>query len=206
MRLRPKWWRPYITHAAKVAVVASVIISALYVCLVATFDGFDRHRQVVHVDAQLEERLDQATHVPSRAGDAVALTRRTTPTMHRCSFGRPRWPAADRPDRRHAGAGDLGRAAQWPSVGGAPRCRDVSVTGSTDCRRGVCRGAESRRSRSRGKRSSPSRSWPGHYASSPSSSGRFSLASRPPVLSNSPADASSSSPPTPLMIARRQCH
>ena len=50
--------------------MASVVISALYVCVVAGFDGFDRHRQVMHVDSRLEERLDQATHVPSRAADA----------------------------------------------------------------------------------------------------------------------------------------
>ena len=140
MRLRPKWWRPYITHAAKVAVVASVIISALYVCVVATFDGFaDTDKSSTWTPDSKNDSIRRPTSPPGRATPS-RLTTHTTPTMHPCSFGRPRWAGGDRPDRRRAGAGDLGRAAQWPSVGGAPRCRDVSVTGSTDYRRGVCAG------------------------------------------------------------------
>ena len=55
-------------HAARVAVVATVIIGAMYLCVVASFDVVDRHRLVAQVDARLDQRLDQAARQPSAAG------------------------------------------------------------------------------------------------------------------------------------------
>jgi signal transduction histidine kinase len=55
-------------HAARVAVVATVIIGAMYVCVVASFDAVDRHRLVAQIDTRLDQRLDQAARRPSAAG------------------------------------------------------------------------------------------------------------------------------------------
>jgi signal transduction histidine kinase len=68
MRVRPLWRRPYVAHAARVAIVATVIIGALYVCVVASFDVVDRHRLVGQIDARLQERLVQAVRDPEAAG------------------------------------------------------------------------------------------------------------------------------------------
>jgi len=55
-------------HATRVAVVATVIIGAMYVCVVASFDAVDRHRLVAQIDTRLDQRLDQAVRQPSAAG------------------------------------------------------------------------------------------------------------------------------------------
>ena len=60
--------RSYVAHAVRVAVVVTVIIGALYVCVVVGFDTVDRHRLVAQVDARLSQRLHEATHQPSAAG------------------------------------------------------------------------------------------------------------------------------------------
>ena len=51
--------------------MATVIIGAMYVCVVAGFDAVDRHRLVAQVDSRLDQRLEAATREPSSAG-AVA--------------------------------------------------------------------------------------------------------------------------------------
>jgi signal transduction histidine kinase len=62
-------WRSSITiHAARVAVVVTVIIGTMYVCVVAGFDAVDRHRLVAQIDTRLEQRLDDAIRHPSSAG------------------------------------------------------------------------------------------------------------------------------------------
>jgi signal transduction histidine kinase len=59
------WWSPYTAHAIRVAVVASVIIGAMYVCVVAAFDAVDKQRLIAHVDSRLVERLGQAGAINS---------------------------------------------------------------------------------------------------------------------------------------------
>jgi len=69
MKDRPKWrGGPYVAHAARVALVATLIIGAVYVCVVAAFDSIDIHRLVAQVDTRLDERLDQAAPSPATAG------------------------------------------------------------------------------------------------------------------------------------------
>jgi two-component system, OmpR family, sensor histidine kinase CiaH len=68
MRAGRLWRRPYVVHAARVAVVATVIIGAVYVCVVASFDALDRNRLVGQIDARLQQRLVQAVRNPDAAG------------------------------------------------------------------------------------------------------------------------------------------
>jgi signal transduction histidine kinase len=68
VRVRPLWRRPYVAHAARVAVVATVIIGALYVCVVASFNVLDRNRLAAQIDARLQQRLVQAAGNPGAAG------------------------------------------------------------------------------------------------------------------------------------------
>jgi signal transduction histidine kinase len=51
-----------------VALVATVIIGAMYVSVVAGFDIVDRHRLIGQIDTRLEHRLAQAAHQPAAAG------------------------------------------------------------------------------------------------------------------------------------------
>jgi signal transduction histidine kinase len=55
-------------HAARVAVVATLIIGAMYVFVVVSFDVVDRHRLVAQIDIRLDQRLDQAARQPAAAG------------------------------------------------------------------------------------------------------------------------------------------
>jgi signal transduction histidine kinase len=50
-----------------VAVVATVIIGAMYVCVMAGIDVIDRHRLVAQIDSRLDQRLDNATRQPLSA-------------------------------------------------------------------------------------------------------------------------------------------
>ena len=68
MRARSVRGRPYVAHAARVAVVATVIIGAMYVCVVAGFDVIDRHRLVGQIDTRLQQRLAQVARHPDAAG------------------------------------------------------------------------------------------------------------------------------------------
>jgi signal transduction histidine kinase len=68
VRGRSLWSRPYVVHAARVALVATVIIGAMYVCVVAGFDVIDRHRLVGQIDDRLHQRLAPAAgHLTSAA-------------------------------------------------------------------------------------------------------------------------------------------
>ena len=63
-----RWLRnPYSAHAVRVAIVASVVIATMYVCVVAAFDVIDRHRLVHQVDTRLDQRLDQVVGNPGTA-------------------------------------------------------------------------------------------------------------------------------------------
>ena len=68
MKVPPRWRSPITIHAARVAVVVTLIIAAMYICVVAGFDAVDRHRLVTQIDARLEQRLDDATRQPASAG------------------------------------------------------------------------------------------------------------------------------------------
>jgi len=68
MKAGPLRGRPHVAHAARVAVVATVVIGAMYVCVVAGFDIVDRHRLVGQIDTRLQERLLQAVRHPATAG------------------------------------------------------------------------------------------------------------------------------------------
>ncbi len=68
MKAGSLWGRPHMAHAARVAVVATVVIGAMYVCVVAGFDIVDRHRLVGQIDTRLQQRLVQAVGHPSTAG------------------------------------------------------------------------------------------------------------------------------------------
>jgi signal transduction histidine kinase len=59
---------PILNHAIRVAVIATVIIGTMYVCVAAAFDSVDRHRQLTQIDARLDLRLDHAAQQPSAAG------------------------------------------------------------------------------------------------------------------------------------------
>jgi len=63
-----RWWRrPTVVHAARVAVTATLIIMAMYVCVIAGFDVVDRHRLVAQIDMRLDQRLGQMVRKPSAA-------------------------------------------------------------------------------------------------------------------------------------------
>jgi signal transduction histidine kinase len=61
-----------VAHAARVALVATVIIGAMYVCVVAGFDVVDRHRLVGQIDTRLQQRLTQAARNSAEAGSIDA--------------------------------------------------------------------------------------------------------------------------------------
>ncbi len=62
------WRKPYVGHAIRVAAAATVIIAAMYVCVVAGFDLVERHHLVGQIDTRLQQRLAQAAGQPSTAG------------------------------------------------------------------------------------------------------------------------------------------
>lgn len=68
MKIPFRWRRPVAIHAARVALVATVIIGAMYICVVAGFDVVDRHRLVGQIDSRLYQRLANAILQPSSAG------------------------------------------------------------------------------------------------------------------------------------------
>jgi signal transduction histidine kinase len=68
MKVRPLWRRPYVAHAARVAAVATVIIGAMYVGIVGSFDAVEQHRLVGQIDTRLHERLAPAIRLPATAG------------------------------------------------------------------------------------------------------------------------------------------
>jgi two-component system sensor histidine kinase CiaH len=72
MKTDPPRGRPHVAHAARVAVVATVVIGAMYVLVVAGFDIVDRHRLVGQVDTRLQQRLLQAVRHPATAGSLDA--------------------------------------------------------------------------------------------------------------------------------------
>jgi len=68
LKVGPLWGRPYGAHAVRVALVATVTIGAMYVCVVAGFDFVNRHRLVGQIDTRLQQRLVQVVRHPTTAG------------------------------------------------------------------------------------------------------------------------------------------
>jgi signal transduction histidine kinase len=72
MKLPPKWRSPYVLHAARVALVGTLLIGVTYVCLVAAFDAIDQQRLYRGVDARLSERLSDAARNPGEVASAAS--------------------------------------------------------------------------------------------------------------------------------------
>jgi len=68
VKVPPRWRGPVVLHATRVAIVATVIIGALYVFVVAAFDVVDQHRLVAQIDTRLERGLEHATQSTSPTG------------------------------------------------------------------------------------------------------------------------------------------
>ena len=68
MKALQQWRKPYVGHAIRVAAAATVIIAAMYVCVVAGFDLVERHHLVGQIDTRLQQRLAQAVGQPTSAG------------------------------------------------------------------------------------------------------------------------------------------
>ncbi|HUC05321.1 MAG TPA: HAMP domain-containing sensor histidine kinase [Acidimicrobiales bacterium] len=65
---RARWWRrPHVAHAVRVALVATVVIGAVAVAIVVSFNALDRSRLLDQVAARVEERLTAAVHDPAAA-------------------------------------------------------------------------------------------------------------------------------------------
>jgi signal transduction histidine kinase len=75
MRIRSRYPRSQLAHAARVAAVSTLIIASVYVLVSVVFDVVDSHRLVIEVDNHLRDRLhDVITHgglsrSPSEADD-----------------------------------------------------------------------------------------------------------------------------------------
>jgi signal transduction histidine kinase len=68
MSPRPDRRRHYLAHAARVALVASLLIALVYVGVVVVFDIVVDHRLVVQVDGRLSDRLGDAARNPATSG------------------------------------------------------------------------------------------------------------------------------------------
>ena len=68
MKALAQWRKPYVGHAVRVAAAATVIIGAMYVCVVVGFDLVERHHLVGQIDTRLQQRLTQAVRQPTAAG------------------------------------------------------------------------------------------------------------------------------------------
>jgi signal transduction histidine kinase len=69
MKLRSRYLRSNLTHAARVAAVSTLVIASVYVMVSVVFDVVDAHRLVAEVDTHLRDRLHD---VGSRAHLTVA--------------------------------------------------------------------------------------------------------------------------------------
>ena len=202
---RPLWSRPYVAHAARVAIVATVIIGAMYVCVVAGFNVVDRHRLVGQIDTRLQQRLAQAVRNPAAAGsiadydnahdvdDAPVFLwrvtnsgRSTALTPGAPALPRSAWSPSKPSVEAHLGSESFGLQADASATTGSwqPRVWPTWTASSPTC---CCW------------RPSQDRS-----SSLPCSSGPCSSASRRPARWSWLVDVSSNSRPTrPMSSARR---
>ncbi len=70
MNLPARWRRPYVGHAVRVALVATAIIGAMYVCVVLGFNVVSQDHQIGQIDARLQDRLE---HVAGHPGHAASV-------------------------------------------------------------------------------------------------------------------------------------
>jgi signal transduction histidine kinase len=68
MSTTARWRKPFVMHAVRVALVATLIIGAMYVGVVVAINVFDQHRLYAQVDDRLHDRLEQAARAPGSAG------------------------------------------------------------------------------------------------------------------------------------------
>ena len=75
MKNRSRHLRPYLTHASRVAAIATLLIASVYVMVSVVFDVVDSHRLVAEVDAHLRDRLQDVaargdlSRAPAEADD-----------------------------------------------------------------------------------------------------------------------------------------
>ena len=112
-------------HAARVALVGTLLIGVTYVCLVAAFDLNDQHRLYRGVDARLSQRLEEAARKPTNAAgaaiyanahdtdDAPVFFWRVGPSGQPVALtqGAPRLAAADAPRVGTTSVASLGSAS-----------------------------------------------------------------------------------------------
>ncbi len=67
MTSRRARFSPYLSHAARVALIASAVIGLVYVITVVVFDVVDGHRTVAEVDSRLNERLGDGARHPAHS-------------------------------------------------------------------------------------------------------------------------------------------
>jgi signal transduction histidine kinase len=68
VRARSSRRRPYLAHATRVALVASLVIALVYIGVVVVFDIVVGQRLVVQVDRRLADRLGDASRNPAASG------------------------------------------------------------------------------------------------------------------------------------------
>jgi signal transduction histidine kinase len=75
MKNRSRHLRPYLTHAARVAAISTLLIASVYVMVSVVFDLVDSHHLVAEVDSHLRDRLQDVaargdlTRAPAEADD-----------------------------------------------------------------------------------------------------------------------------------------
>jgi len=62
MRIQSRYPRSQLVHAARVAVVSTLVIASVYVMVSVVFDVVDSHRLVAQVDSHLRDRLHDFIH------------------------------------------------------------------------------------------------------------------------------------------------
>ena len=73
MRPRGTGFRPYLSHAARVALIASAVIGLVYVVTVVVFDVVNGRRTLAQVDKRLSDRLGDAARDPARSATENAF-------------------------------------------------------------------------------------------------------------------------------------
>ena len=67
MRRATSFRRPYVVHAVRVALVATLVMAAVYVVIVLAFNHVDRERLVNGVGDRLDSRLAAVAKAPDQA-------------------------------------------------------------------------------------------------------------------------------------------
>ena len=87
MRFPSKWRSPYVLHAARVALVGTLLIGVTYVCLVVAFDVIDQHRLYGEWMLASASDSDQAAGNLRQAAPHDIYANAHDETMPRCFFG-----------------------------------------------------------------------------------------------------------------------